>query len=212
MREIQRRRNTGEYTIYPFLAIGVSGMTWIMYGALASDMLVLGVNTVAAAMGVYYTRVYLQHGTGSLHDKIMVVLACLTPLAIAGSTVWSLPANASLASQADTVGTYALLLTLVSFAAPLVTIRDVVARESAAAIPTPIAISQTLQCIAWFIYGRQQEDVFIIIPNVLGAILGAIQLSLIARYGRDPPPVLPKHSRPFGSPGERRRQGFTPSF
>jgi solute carrier family 50 (sugar transporter) len=81
----------------------------------------------------------------------------------------------------------AVNLNLVFFyAAPLSTIWQVVSTQSCRSIHVPTMITNTLNGAFWCAYGVAVKDLFIAVPNALGAILGVLQIVLCIIFPRQP--------------------------
>ena len=73
---------------------------------------------------------------------------------------------------------------LVFYAAPLSTIWTVLKMRSAATIHVPTMLTNTFNGCFWGAYGVAIFDWFIAVPNVLGAMLGAVQIVLYVLFSR----------------------------
>lgn len=54
--------------------------------------------------------------------------------------------------------------------------------KSAESLPFPVIMSSMVVCCQWFAYGCLLGDQFIQIPNFMGCVLSAFQLSLFFIY------------------------------
>ena len=64
------------------------------------------------------------------------------------------------------------------YGAPLSTIYQVLKTRSCASIHVPTMLTNTANGAFWFAYGVAVWDLFIVIPNGLGALLGVVQFVL----------------------------------
>lgn len=69
--------------------------------------------------------------------------------------------------------------TILFFASPLTTIWNVIRSMDSTSISFSLSLMITLNGSFWVIYGIYKMDLFIIIPNMMGSILGIIQLVII---------------------------------
>jgi solute carrier family 50 protein (sugar transporter) len=67
-------------------------------------------------------------------------------------------------------------------ASPLATVREVLRTKDASSLPFLLCAMVTLQCFSWMIYGYLREDLSTFSNNLVGVILGSIQLGLIYVY------------------------------
>lgn len=115
------------------------------------------------------------------HKTIILVLT-VAWTAILSVVCWgrSFPANVN-----EFVVGIAVNLNLVFFyGAPLSTIFTVLSERSSATIHIPTTITMFLNGSFWAIFGFAVLDWFIAIPNLLGALLGAVQIFLCLAFPR----------------------------
>lgn len=68
------------------------------------------------------------------------------------------------------------------FAAPCCMIADVIKKRSAEMLPLPLIFMSFVSSVQWLAFGMIAKDPFIQVPNLLGAILSGMQLSLFCIY------------------------------
>jgi hypothetical protein len=64
-------------------------------------------------------------------------------------------------------------------ASPLATVREVLSERDSSSLPPHLCVMVFTQCSAWTIYGWLQRDMSTFANNLVGVILGAVQLGLI---------------------------------
>lgn len=69
-----------------------------------------------------------------------------------------------------------------AFLAPLEKVKQVLVTKSAAPIPVLMSSAIFVNCVLWMASGVVKSDNFLIVPNVIGAALGAIQVALYFIY------------------------------
>lgn len=62
-------------------------------------------------------------------------------------------------------------------AGPLATVGEVLRNKDASSLPFPFLSMVTLQCIAWTLYGHLQGDLSTFANNLVGVVLGGMQVS-----------------------------------
>lgn len=73
-------------------------------------------------------------------------------------------------------------VTIMFFAAPCCMIADVIKKRSAEMLPLPLIFMSFVSSVQWLAFGMIAKDPFIQVPNLLGAILSGMQLSLFCIY------------------------------
>ncbi|XP_066594835.1 sugar transporter SWEET1 isoform X2 [Prorops nasuta] len=82
----------------------------------------------------------------------------------------------------ERIGFLSCSLTILFFASPLIMLAHVIKVRSAETLPFPIIVASLVVSCQWFAYGCLINDLFIQIPNFMGCILSAFQLSLFLIY------------------------------
>lgn len=85
-------------------------------------------------------------------------------------------------------------------AGPLATVGEVLRNKDASSLPLPFLAMVTLQCIAWTLYGHLQGDLSTFANNLVGVVLGGMQVRAHAR-------VCVEAGRRATAPGERAAAG-----
>lgn len=77
-------------------------------------------------------------------------------------------------------------ITVLFFAAPCCMLMEVFRKKSTEMLPMPLILMSFLVSIQWFVFGMIAKDLFLQIPNFLGAILSGTQLILFCIYPNKP--------------------------
>ena len=93
------------------------------------------------------------------------------------------------------VGSLCDVTSILYFAAPLSTVKDVIVNKDASSLYVPTIFVNFLNGLMWFFYGLLgNPDMNVWIPNGLGAVLAALQLLLAFCYrNAKPSQFLPVH-------------------
>ena len=108
---------------------------------------------------------------GGLLLSLAVYLQMLLPLA--GSTHLYNPS----------IAIFGALTGVALAAAPLATVREVLRTKDASSFPGTLVLMQFLQFLSWTIYGWVVRDWSTFANNLVGVVLGGLQLCLIAYFG-----------------------------
>lgn len=91
----------------------------------------------------------------------------------------SLPKNRA----RDMIRKVGMLSFTVLFASPLAALKQVVESKSAASIPLSFTIASLINCFLWSVVGKyEMNDVYILLPSVLGLCCALVQLALKLIY------------------------------
>lgn len=73
---------------------------------------------------------------------------------------------------------------LIFYAAPLSTVLEVVRTRSSATLNLPLSVMNVVNGSLWLVYGLAIDDLFIAVPNGVGAVLGVVYCILLFAYPR----------------------------
>jgi uncharacterized protein with PQ loop repeat len=82
----------------------------------------------------------------------------------------------------ETIGLIASFTAILMFISPVDQIRDILKDKSSHGISPVIYGMMIINCVFWVTYGFGVNNIYIITPNVIGAILGFITLLIIFKY------------------------------
>ena len=109
---------------------------------------------------------------------------------------------------ASILGVLANVVVFLLFASPLATFSKVIRSKDSSSINRPFAVCQVFNCLVWFGYGLAIDDKYVALPNLVGLILGLVQILLIVVYraggpsdgpimtAEDPSGIYSKFERP----------------
>jgi len=80
------------------------------------------------------------------------------------------------------IGVIVNLNLVIFYGAPLSTIYTVITEKNSSSIHVRLMITSLLNSIFWTVYGLAILDIFIIVPNSMGCLFGAIQVLLLKLY------------------------------
>lgn len=115
------------------------------------------------------------------HDALVISMIAFWAIIIAVLTFVSMPRE----SQIFLVGVLANVILVLFFVGPLSTMYKIVKQSDSSSIHRPTMMINILSSIIWASYGIGRQDLFMFVPNIIGAALGVLQLALCARYPVD---------------------------
>ena len=177
------RGTVGKVSPVPFLMVSFNGFCWSIYGSVLRNWFPLvAANAVGASTGLAALCVYASYARDERARQLLTFLIATT-FGVIGFTRDALvdPLLAPLTQMR--LGTLCVFVTVLMFASPLVTVKEVLRTRSAASMSLPMTIASLTSCSFWLGFGTCVNDVFIYFPNIAGLILSALQLALFAKFG-----------------------------
>jgi len=180
-----RSANVGDLNPLPLGIMSVSSISWLVYGLSVRDPFVALSNILGCIASIAYVIGVLPLLGGEGRQ-----LRTMQGVVIAGAAVclslWTslVLSNASIARASSVLGFFASGLFIVLSGSPLSTIGKVVKTKNASSILAPFMLAQVLNTSLWSMYGLVIKDKFVWGPNIVGFILGLIQLVLKLLFPR----------------------------
>ncbi|KAG8178697.1 hypothetical protein JTE90_011623 [Oedothorax gibbosus] len=170
--------STSNISVVPFLAGVTCSSLWLMYGILLGDGTMKAVNSICVLLQISYAISYFinTYSKERAQRLISIVAAFLLAVYAYGFHIADEP------TAKITFGYLASLGSIAAFGSPLVSLGEVIRSKSSETLPFTVIFSSFIVGSSWFYYGILVENSFIQVPNLIGAILSAIQLGLIAIY------------------------------
>lgn len=159
-------------------------------GILKMEKKIWVTNMISTILGAYYSSQFVKFcspkasnlpGTKSQHKLFSTIIMLFTVLSAVVLPV-------QLSSQM--IGLMGVFFCIILFGSPLSSLKEVIATKSAKSIPLPFTLACVMNCLLWSIFGTfEVKDFNIYFPNILGLLLGLVQLGLLAVYGSGPPKI-----------------------
>lgn len=177
-RKFVRNGTTGDTSGLAFVSCFMSCSHWLCYGLLIGDPFIVMVNVFGAILQLCYVVTFMLY---SVKKSIIMKQFTVAITFVTIIYIYSIfESDRSLAAQR--IGFLSCSLTILFFASPLTMLAYVIRMKSAESMPFPIIVASLICCCQWFAYGCILEDPFIQMPNFLGIVLSAFQLSLFFVY------------------------------
>lgn len=182
---VHKQRATGEVAVLPVVLLCTNCYMVAIYAYYIDNFFpvfvvsVFGVLTSIAFTGVFY---YWSTERAKV-VRVCLVAACFMLL----DTIYAVLASTGVTGQskhqiAVVTGWITIFSSIAMFASPLATIRKIVRNKSAASLPFALCLCNAVNCSLWVAYAAVLGDMFIMSPNVAGAVLGFIQVALWFTY------------------------------
>lgn len=179
---IAMSQTVAEYSPLPYWSTLLNCTVWVLYAlpvVTPGRTSPLVTNAIGTLFQIAYLAIFLRFAHGKPQQLLLQLLAgyaafmALFVLALVTEVV--APAHRS-----TVVGYFASMFTVVMFASPLSVLAKVVRERSVEFMPLPLSLAGFLCSSTWATYGVYVKDLYIVVPNAAGAILGVVQL---AAYG-----------------------------
>ncbi|CAM6101384.1 unnamed protein product [Calypogeia fissa] len=193
--KILQKRSTEKFSPLPYAAIMLTSLLWLFYGSplvkfriLVETITGFGVGMEAAFLIIFFV---FASDRKTRVQVIMLVTSVLLFVAMVVSLTMAFVQEVS--RRKTVVGVISAIVAVLMYASPLSIMlvqRTVLMTKSTTCLPFLLAIMAFLNAALWGSFAILGHDLFIMIPSVLGAGLGVVQLGLYAcycrrRYGED---------------------------
>ncbi|XP_042006152.1 bidirectional sugar transporter N3-like [Salvia splendens] len=174
--QIYKEKSTMGFDSLPYAVSLFSSMLWLYYALLKTNVvLLITINLFGCLIQTAYIFTFFTYAStkprnhtakilGLMNVGLLCVIFAVTFFVFEGTT------------RARVVGWICVAVSVCVFAAPLTIIFRVVRTRSVEFMPFPLSFFLTLSAIMWFAYGLFQKDLCVALPNVMGFLLGMIQM------------------------------------
>ncbi|CAI9259987.1 unnamed protein product [Lactuca saligna] len=180
--QIFKQKSTMGFQSLPYVVSLFSALLWMYYAFIkkGDTFLLITINALGSLVEFIYVIIFLVYATPSVKKHTIMVVSATMALCI----VISLGSFYFLegVSRALVVGWICVGVSVCVFAAPLTIVFQVVKTKSIDFMPFPLSCFLTLSAMMWFAYGMFTSDLCVTVPNVLGFVLGIIQMSVYKYY------------------------------
>ncbi|KAI8435176.1 hypothetical protein MSG28_003535 [Choristoneura fumiferana] len=182
-------RTTAEASPLPFIAGVLSTGLWLMYGLSKNDSVIVTVNVIGITLMTAYTALFYVF----TYKKSTTLKQILVTVGVLFFMLGYVRVEENSEILLSRLGTSACVLTLVAIAAPMSKLLYVLRMRCTECLPFPMILMSFVVSSLWFLYGLIEEDTFLTVPNIIGAVLALLQLSLFVVFPRTPgSPLLAK--------------------
>lgn len=161
--------------ISPFLTGAVATFSWLRYGWVINDPIMIQINIIGfSAYTCYVIFFYLMSfGKTSLLRKIALVVICI------GLALYMIIASDDPAFWS---GMMAIATSLTFITSPLASVKEVMKTQSTESLPFWMILFNFLVGSLWTLYGYLIDNYFVLFPNGMGSGLSVTQLCLFLIY------------------------------
>lgn len=179
---IYRKKSTEGFQSLPYLVALFSSMLWLDYAMLKKDaFLLITINAFGCFIETVYIVLYIIYASKenristfrlvlSMNMGLFSFIILFTHFVMKDSV------------RVQVLGWICVAVSVSVFAAPLSIVAQVIKTRSVEFMPFNLSFFLTISAIMWFAYGLSTKDLCVALPNVLGFILGLLQMLLYAIY------------------------------
>uniref|UniRef100_A0A9I9CUT7 Bidirectional sugar transporter SWEET n=1 Tax=Cucumis melo TaxID=3656 RepID=A0A9I9CUT7_CUCME len=179
---IYKKKTSEGFQSIPYVVALMSAMLLLYYAALKTDAyLLISINSFGCVIEVIYIALYLFYAPKK--QKIFTLkLFIIFNLGCSGVMVGGTMVFLHGMKRTNAVGWICAAFNLSVFASPLSIMKRVIRTKSVEYMPFFLSFFLTLSATMWFFYGFFIKDLFIALPNVVGFLLGMVQMIMYMIY------------------------------
>ncbi|KAJ4749495.1 Bidirectional sugar transporter SWEET [Rhynchospora pubera] len=187
--KIFKKKAVEQFSPVPYLATLLNCMLWVMYGlpfVHPNSVLVLTINGIGFIIEALYLLIFFIYSPRRLRLQIVAILAA--ELVFVGAVMGGVLSGAHTHhKRTQIVGILCVIFGTAMYASPLSIMKLVIQTKSVKYMPFFLSLVSFLNGLCWTAYSLLRFDLYILIPNGLGALLAAVQLILYFIYYRTTP-------------------------
>ncbi|KAM0938100.1 putative SWEET sugar transporter [Dioscorea sansibarensis] len=187
--KIWKRKAVEDFSPIPYLATLLNCALWVFYGmpfVHPNSLLIVTINGFGFVVEALYIIMFFIYGKRKIKLKILgILLAEILFMTIVIITVMLAAHNHDIRTKI--VGSLCVIFGTLMYASPLSIMRLVIRTKSVKYMPFYLSLAGCLNGIDWAIYGFIHFDIFVVLPNGIGALLALIQLILYCCYYKSTP-------------------------
>jgi len=186
IRKVVKAKSVQEYKPDPYVATVLNCAMWSFYGmpfVSPDDILVLTINGAGLVLELAYVGIFILYSNWGLRKKILIALLIETIFmtVVVLITILAIPDTDG---RSMLVGIVSIIFNIIMYTAPLTVMQRVIKTKSVKYMPLALSVASFSNAVIWTIYALLKFDPYLLVPNALGGISGAVQLILYAWFYR----------------------------
>ncbi|KAM7280857.1 hypothetical protein ACFE04_007991 [Oxalis oulophora] len=201
---ILRRKTTEDFSSVPYVCTLLNSSLWTYYGLIKpGEYLVATVNGFGIIVELIYVLLFLIYAPTRMRNKTAILFGGLDIGFLAAAVlVTQLALKGDI--RIDALGVICAGLNIIMYGSPLTAMKTVITTKSVEFMPFWLSFFLFLNGGVWSFYAILVHDYFLLVPNGIGFLLGAVQLLLYAIYRNAKPTT--KTNSSSGSLEEQQRE------
>ncbi|MCL7047455.1 hypothetical protein MKW94_019058 [Papaver nudicaule] len=180
---IYKNKSVGDYSPNPYLCTILNCLLWVYYGlpfVHAHSTLVITINGFGCVIEFIYVCIFFAYATfGAITKKgrgyMLLVLAVIAVFYTAVVLLLSLEPH-SVKNRPKIIGIVCDIVNICMYAMPLDNLYMVITTKSSESLPKWLLLFNALNGGCWLTYGLLPFDIYLVVSNGLGFVLGIIQI------------------------------------
>lgn len=182
MIRICKEKSTMGYQSVPYVVSLFSAMLWLYYALLKQTFLLITINTIGIVIETVYIFIYVLYAAKEARKQATKLVATLNVGIFSAIFLITYFAFKDHGLRLSVVGWICVGFAVSVFASPLSIVFQVIRTRSVEFMPFTLSFALTISAVLWFSYGLLLKDMCVTIPNILGFILGVLQMLLYGIY------------------------------
>ncbi|KQK08642.1 bidirectional sugar transporter SWEET6a [Brachypodium distachyon] len=186
---IIKAKDVEEFKVDPYVATLLNCMLWVFYGipiVHPNSILVVTINGIGLVIEGTYLVIYFMYSSNKKRLRLMAMLG-VEAVFMAAVICGVLLGAHTHEKRSMIVGILCVIFGAIMYASPLTVMGKVIKTKSVEYMPLPLSVVNFLNGCCWTAYALIKFDLYVTIPNGLGAIFGLVQLILYGCYYKSTP-------------------------
>ncbi|KAG3115786.1 hypothetical protein PI124_g17450 [Phytophthora idaei] len=187
---MRKMKSTGDMSVLPCVLLYANCYLLCWYSYAVDNIIPLFLTAALGVISGAILAVFFYKWTAHKRDVMKVFIISATVMLL--ETIYGLIAllgwtGQSRSSTGTALGVLVIISSVGLYASPMATIRHVIRTKTSSSMPFTMGVVNVINSFCWVVYAILVDDVFILVPNASGALLGSIQLILTLIYPRKAP-------------------------
>ncbi|GAM20769.1 hypothetical protein SAMD00019534_039440, partial [Acytostelium subglobosum LB1] len=176
--KLDKERDPGPYSIYPMVALCGNSYMWVIYGMITKTFAVLPVNMIGLFSTIYFIVVHISTLKELKERRIITGISMGMAIILSLFTEVVILSTSDVNLQTNIMGYACNAILFCFFGAPLMALYGVIKSKDTSSMNLLLLICSGVAAIVWTGYGLLVHDLFITVPNAVGATLTMSQLAI----------------------------------
>ncbi|KAG6586245.1 Bidirectional sugar transporter SWEET17, partial [Cucurbita argyrosperma subsp. sororia] len=173
---VLKKRSTEEFDSLPYVSTFLTAALWAYYGLIKPDgFLIVSVNIFGISLQICYLTIFLLFSPPNMRVRTATLVA-IFDIGFVGATILISYLMLHGTSRIEVIGFICAALNIMNCGSPLGIARKVVRTRSVEYMPFLLTLCIFLNSGVWTFYAVLVKDPYIGVPNLIGFLLGVMQL------------------------------------